>query len=232
SIYDSLGNKHDLTLEFKKVAQREWSWRITVPEPAEIIGGSVQRPNILEGGSVTFGPSGELLGINPSKIQFKPNNGASFPQNISLNFGRGGGYDGITSAGIESSANKTNADGYAAGQLTGFYFDKTGTMIGDFSNGVPLALAQVSVATFANYEGLQESGGNLYAESPNSGQPTIGPAGTGSRPNIEASKLEMSNADLSRGLSQLIIMQRGFQASSKSITTADQILNTLLGLKQ
>ena len=231
-IYDSLGNKHEFSIEFTKVASNQWDWRIIVPEPAEIIGASAQRPNILEGGSVTFGDRGEVLGFNPSTIQFKPNNGAAFPQSIDLDFGTNGGYDGLTSTAKESQANKVKGDGYASGMLQDFYFDATGTMIGKFDNGQNLALAQVAVATFANYEGLQESGSNLYSESPNSGQATIGTAGTGGRANIQASKLEMSNTDLSRGLTQLIVVQRGFQASSKSITTSDQILNTLLGLKQ
>ena len=231
-IYDSLGNKHEFSIEFTKVASNQWDWRIIVPEPAEIIGASAQRPNILEGGSVTFGEQGEILGFNPSTIQFKPNNGAAFPQSIDLDFGTSGGYDGLTSTAKESQANKVKGDGYASGMLQDFYFDATGTMIGKFDNGQNLALAQVAVATFANYEGLQESGSNLYSESPNSGQATIGTAGTGGRANIQASKLEMSNTDLSRGSTQLIVVQRGFQASSKSITTSDQILNTLLGLKQ
>ncbi|KPH52274.1 flagellar hook protein FlgE [Helicobacter pullorum] len=231
-IYDSLGNKHEFSIEFTKVASNQWDWRIIVPEPAEIIGASAQRPNILEGGNVTFGEQGEILGFNPSTIQFKPNNGAAFPQSIDLDFGTNGGYDGLTSTAKESQANKVKGDGYASGMLQDFYFDATGTMIGKFDNGQNLALAQVAVATFANYEGLQESGSNLYSESPNSGQATIGTAGTGGRANIQASKLEMSNTDLSRGLTQLIVVQRGFQASSKSITTSDQILNTLLGLKQ
>ncbi|TLD84556.1 flagellar hook protein FlgE [Helicobacter sp. MIT 11-5569] len=231
-IYDSLGNKHEFTMQFQKEGTSEWSFRIIVPEPAELIGSTAQRTNILEGGSITFGENGELLGVNPSTIQFKPNSGASSPQNIELNFGKGGGFDGITSTARESQAQKVNGDGYASGVLKEYYFDKTGTMIGSFDNGVHLALAQVAVATFANYEGLQESGSNLYAESANSGQATIGTAGTGGRADIAASKLEMSNADLSRGLTQLIVVQRGFQANSKSVTTADQILNTLLGLKQ
>ena len=231
-IYDSLGNKHEFSIEFTKVASNQWDWRIIVPEPAEIIGASAQRPNILEGGNVTFGDRGEVLGFNPSTIQFKPNNGAAFPQSIDLDFGTNGGYDGLTSTAKESQANKVKGDGYASGMLQDFYFDATGTMIGKFDNGQNLALAQVAVATFANYEGLQESGSNLYSESPNSGNATIGTAGTGGRANIQASKLEMSNTDLSRGLTQLIVVQRGFQASSKSITTSDQILNTLLGLKQ
>ncbi|MCL9821521.1 flagellar hook protein FlgE [Helicobacter sp. 14348-15] len=231
-IYDSLGNKHDFTIQFTKVAGNQWNWRIIVPEPAELIGGTAQRPNILEGGSVTFGEQGEILGFNPSTVQFKPNNGAAFPQSIDLDFGTSGGYDGLKSTAAESQATNIRGDGYTAGMLQDFYFDATGTMIGKFDNGQPLALAQVAVASFANYEGLQESGSNLFAESPNSGGPTIGTAGLGGRASIQASKLEMSNSDLSRGLTQLIVVQRGFQASSKSITTSDQILNTLLGLKQ
>ncbi|WP_276951284.1 flagellar hook protein FlgE [Helicobacter rodentium] len=231
-IFDSLGNKHEMQIEFTKVQGNQWNWRVTVPEPAELLGATAQRPNILEGGNVTFGEQGELLGFNPSTIQFKPNNGAKFPQAINLNFGSGGGYDGLTSTAKESEASKISGDGYASGMLKDFYFDATGTMIGVFDNGRNFALAQVAVATFANYEGLQEGGNNLYTESPNSGDPTFGAAGTGGRASIEASKLEMSNTDLSRGLTQLIVVQRGFQASSKSVTTSDQILNTLLQLKQ
>ena len=231
-IYDSLGNKHQFTMQFKKESDSEWSFRIVVPEPAELIGSSAQRPNILEGGSITFGENGELLGVNPSSVEFKPNTGAAFPQNIELNFGKGGGFDGITSTAKESYATNVNGDGYASGVLKGWSFDATGTLQGDFDNGKNLALAQVAIATFANYEGLQEAGSNLYIESANSGRATLGTAGTGGRAEIAASKLEMSNTDLSRGLTQLIVVQRGFQANSKSITTADQVLNTLLGLKQ
>lgn len=231
-IFDSLGNKHEFQIEYTKVQGNQWNWRVIVPEPAELLGATAQRPNILEGGNVTFGEQGELLGFNPSTIQFKPNNGAKFPQAINLNFGAGGGYDGLTSTAKESEAKKMIGDGYASGTLKDFYFDQTGTMIGVFDNGRNFALAQVAVATFANYEGLQGTENNLYAESPNSGDPTFGPAGTGGRANIQASKLEMSNADLSRGLTQLIVVQRGFQANSKSVTTSDQILNTLLQLKQ
>ena len=149
-----------------------------------------------------------------------------------MNFGKGGGFDGITSTAKESYATNVNGDGYASGVLKGWSFDATGTLQGDFDNGKNLALAQVAIATFANYEGLQEAGSNLYIESANSGRATLGTAGTGGRAEIAASKLEMSNTDLSRGLTQLIVVQRGFQANSKSITTADQVLNTLLGLKQ
>ena len=231
-VFDSLGNKHEMEFEFTKIGGNEWRWRAMLPEPAEFLGAPANRPNIFEGGNITFGENGAVTGFNPATIQFKPNNGASGPQSIDLKFGSAGGFTGFTSTAADSGAEKFIGDGYGSGSLQDFYFDKTGTMIGKFSNGQTLALAQVAIATFANYEGLQEAGSNLFSESPNSGDPTFGGAGANGRGDIAASKLEMSNADLSRGLTQLIVVQRGFQASSKSVTTSDQILNTLLGLKQ
>ena len=111
-------------------------------------------------------------------------------------------------------------------------FDSNGTLLGGFSNGKTLALAQVALANFANNAGLQAEGGNVFSATGNSGQAVIGAANTGRRGNVSGSKLEMSNVDLSRSLTQLIVVQRGFQANSKAVTTSDQVLNTLLNLKQ
>jgi len=111
-------------------------------------------------------------------------------------------------------------------------FDSVGSLLGSFSNGRTLALAQIALASFANNTGLQAEGGNIYSSTGNSGQAMIGAANTGRRGGVAGSKLEMSNVDLSRSLTQLIVVQRGFQANSKAVTTSDQILNTLLNLKQ
>ena len=111
-------------------------------------------------------------------------------------------------------------------------FDSNGALLGAFSNGKTLALAQVALANFANSAGLQAEGNNIFSETGNSGEPIVGAANTGRRGGVSGSKLEMSNVDLSRALTQLIVVQRGFQANSKAITTSDQILNTLLSLKQ
>ena len=88
------------------------------------------------------------------------------------------------------------------------------------------------MAKFTNNNALESDGGNAFIQTSNSGDPIIGQAAVGGRGFIQASALEMSNVDLSRSLTQLIIIQRGFQANSKTITTSDQILNTLLQLKQ
>ncbi|MBS5831213.1 MAG: flagellar hook-basal body complex protein, partial [Campylobacter concisus] len=93
-------------------------------------------------------------------------------------------------------------------------------------------LAQVALASFTNNEGLQSEGGNVFSQTANSGEAVIGAAGTGDKGTIAASKLEASNVDLSRALTDLIVIQRGFQANSKTITTSDEMLNTLLQLKQ
>jgi len=87
------------------------------------------------------------------------------------------------------------------------------------------------MAKFTNNGGLATEGGNIFVETANSGGPIIGTAATSGRGKITASALEGSNVDLSRALTQLIIIQRGFQANGKTITTSDQMLQTLIGLK-
>ncbi|MEO1954154.1 MAG: flagellar hook-basal body complex protein, partial [Campylobacterales bacterium] len=110
--------------------------------------------------------------------------------------------------------------------------DQSGTLVGSFSNGRSLGLAQVSMAKFTNNEGLSTEGGNLFNQTANSGEPIIGTAATSGRGFIQSSALEASNVDLSRSLTQLIIIQRGYQANGKTITTSDEMLQTLIGLKK
>lgn len=170
--------------------------------------------------------------MNPPVLQFDPKNGADTPQRIDLAFGKSGGFGGLTSVDKQSETFNINQDGYQSGDLVDVRFDSNGTLLGGFTNGRTLALAQVALANFSNNAGLQASGGNVFSASGNSGQPVIGAANTGRRGSVSGSKLEMSNVDLSRSLTQLIVVQRGFQANSKAVTTSDQVLNTLLQLKQ
>ncbi|WP_457595335.1 flagellar hook-basal body complex protein, partial [Hydrogenimonas sp.] len=132
----------------------------------------------------------------------------------------------------ESATAGISQDGFPGGDLVGIRIDQSGTLIGSFSNGRSFGLAQIAMAKFANNEGLMSDGGNIFIQSANSGDPIIGKANSGGRGFINSSSLEMSNVDLSRSLTQLIVVQRGFQANSKTITTSDQMLQTLLQLKQ
>lgn len=231
-VIDSLGTKHTIRFEFFKSGGAEWDFRAVLPEPSEFMGGSPTRPNIFEGGKLRFNNDGSLAGMNPPVLQFDPKNGAIAPQRIDLKFGAAGGFGGLTSVDKTSETYAINQDGYQAGDLMDVRFDSNGSLLGAFSNGRTIALAQVALANFSNNTGLQSEGGNVFSQTGNSGEANIGAANTGRRGSVSGSKLEMSNVDLSRSLTQLIVVQRGFQANSKAVTTSDQILNTLLSLKQ
>ena len=230
-IFDSLGSKHTLTLHFRKYHTSTnpndpttWKWYAEVPAPA-----TLDQPAF---GEIKFNPDGSLKSFNPPSLIFNPNNGANPGQAIQLDLGTLNKFDGITSFEAPSSTSGQTQDGYPGGDLQQLVVDQTGTIIGVFTNGRSYSLAQVAIAKFVNNEGLMNEGGALFSASPNSGDPIIGTAGTGGRGTIQPSSLEMSNVDLSRSLTQLIVIQRGFQANSKTITTSDEMLNTLLQLKR
>ena len=234
-VYDSLGSKHTVRLEFRKVETTsdggsKWNMIISVPEPG-VINDTGFPENILTG-YITFGSDGSLASSTPPSIRYTANNGSTPNQPISLDFGTAGQFDGMTSYDSQSNTSGISQDGFPGGDLAGIRVDETGTLIGSFTNGRSFGLAQVSMAKFTNNNALESDGGNTFIQTSNSGDPIIGQASVGGRGFIQASALEMSNVDLSRSLTQLIIVQRGFQANSKTITTSDQMLNTLLQLKQ
>ena len=234
-VYDSLGSKHTVRFEFSKTGYTtdggtEWSMIISVPEPGDINLGSY--PKNIVTGTISFNSDGSLATYSPTNLTYTANNGSTPNQNIELKFGTLGQFDGMTSFDAASNTSGISQDGYPGGDLAGIRVDETGTLIGSFTNGRSFGLAQVAMAKFTNNEGLESDGGNTFIQTSNSGDPIIGQAAVGGRGFIQASSLEMSNVDLSRSLTQLIVIQRGYQANSKTITTADQMLQTLLQLKQ
>jgi len=232
-IFDSLGSKHTLRMEFRKTALdtttgSTWSMTVTVPEPATI---DTVAPTFEKTGSIRFNNDGSLATYNPPNISFSGNNGSAPDQQVSLSFGTANAFDGMTSFDSRSSTSGISQDGFTGGDLVGIRIDQSGTLVGSFSNGRSFGLAQIGMAKFTNNEGLATEGGNVYIQTANSGDPIIGTAATAGRGFIQSSALEASNVDLSRALTQLIIIQRGFQANGKTITTSDQLLQTLIGLK-
>ncbi|EGK8008095.1 flagellar hook protein FlgE [Campylobacter lari] len=238
-IFDSLGTRHELTVQFTKQSKTadggaEWSIIISVPEPAEINFSGDGAPGNIVVGNLKFGNDGSLQSYTPNVLNFTGNNGSKPDQVIKLDFGTTGGFDGLTSYDKDSATTKQETDGYTGGNLKpdALRTDENGYIYGEFTNGKTLALAKVALATFPNNMGLEEMGNNLYKATANSGTATIGHAGEGGRGGLKGSAIEMSNVDLSRALTELIVIQRGYQANSKTITTSDQLLNTLLQLKQ
>ncbi|MBD3816988.1 MAG: flagellar hook-basal body complex protein, partial [Halothiobacillus sp.] len=232
-IFDSLGSKHTLRMEFRKVAVDSntgstWNMLVTVPSPATI---DTQYPYDQKAGSIRFNNDGSLATYNPPNISFSGNNGSAPDQQVNLSFGTANAFDGMTSFNAKSATSGISQDGYTGGDLVGIRIDQSGTLVGSFSNGRSFGLAQIGMAKFTNNEGLATEGGNVYIQTANSGDPIIGTAATAGRGFIQSSALEASNVDLSSALTQLIIIQRGYQANGKTITTSDQLLQTLIGLK-
>ncbi|EAJ9285262.1 flagellar hook protein FlgE [Campylobacter jejuni] len=237
-IYDSLGSKHTLEVQFVKQSTtqdggNEWQMIIRVPEPAEINTTGEGPTNIIVG-TARFNNDGSLSNYNPRTINFSPNNGAAPNQQIKLSFGTSGSNDGLVSSNSASTLTGQATDGYTSGNLKpdAIRVDDKGNILGEFTNGKTFAVAKIAMASVANNSGLEEIGGNLFKVTANSGAIVVGEAGTGGRGEMKTSALEMSNVDLSRSLTELIIIQRGYQANSKTISTSDQMLQTLIQLKQ
>ncbi|EPB1153316.1 flagellar hook protein FlgE [Campylobacter jejuni] len=237
-IYDSLGSKHTLEVQFVKQSTtqdggNEWQMIIRVPEPAEINTTGEGPTNIIVG-TARFNNDGSLANYSPKTINFSPNNGAAPNQQIKLSFGTSGSNDGLVSSNSASTLTGQATDGYTSGNLKpdAIRVDDKGNILGEFTNGKTFAVAKIAMASVANNSGLEEIGGNLFKVTANSGNIVVGEAGTGGRGEMKTSALEMSNVDLSRSLTELIIIQRGYQANSKTISTSDQMLQTLIQLKQ
>jgi flagellar hook protein FlgE len=237
-VFDSLGTKHTLRLDFRKTALNssggtEWVYEVSVPSPGDI-GGTINKNELknLDAGRISFTNTGALALATIPSLTYTANNGSAPNQTIDLNFGTINSFDGMTSFDNPSGTSGISQDGYPGGDLVGIRIDQSGTLVGSFSNGRSFGLAQIGMAKFSNNEGLVSDGGNVYLQSANSGDPIIGTAATAGRGFMQSSALEASNVDLSKSLTQLIIIQRGYQANGKTITTSDTLLETLIGLKR
>ena len=237
TVYDSLGNGHLTTVYFNKTAENSWDWHALV-DGSELTGGTEGILEECASGSITFNDSGALDTETIDTSDFDFNSGAQQNQSISLDFGAsittdsGNGLDGTTQFAAASATNFQDQDGYSSGSLQSISIDGEGIVSGMFSNGAAKNLYKVALASFKNDGGLTSVGGNMYAESKDSGLPIIGMANSAGFGNINSSSLELSNVDLSQEFVNLITIQRGFQANSKVITVGDEMLQDLVNLKR
>ena len=140
--------------------------------------------------------------------------------------------EGTTQVAGDSTTRKLSQDGGAAGELRDVTIDERGQIVGIFSIGENEVVGQVAMSDFAAPEGLERLGGNLWAATPDSGEPLVGPPGAGRLGAVVSGAVESSNVDMSHEFVKMIAYQRGFQASSKAITTGDQLLNDIINLKR
>jgi flagellar hook protein FlgE len=237
-VFDSLGNPHGVDIHYRKQADGVWEWHATT-DGANVDGGVAGTAVPVGTGTMTFDATGNLTDLAGDTITLDPV-GSPGPQTITLNMGDpinavppGTGAAGmVQQSTTASSMSFIGQDGFGAGDIAGVRIDDSGNVVGTFTNGQTRVLGQIAVAQFAAGDQLDRVGGNLYATSATSGDPNIGVAGTGGRGTIVAGALEQSNVDLSQEFIRMIVAQRAFQANSKTIQTADQLLQELIQVKR
>jgi len=223
SAYDSLGTP--VTINLTTVLESTSptggdTWRFYATSPDNLANSGA----VVGSGTLTYDSSGALVSSTGTQLSIdRTGSGAQSPLNINLNFA------GTTAlASTSSNLVMSTQDGEGIGSLTSFSVGGDGTITGQFSNGLTKKLGQVALANFNNPNGLTALGNNLYQTGPNSGTPLIGAATANGTGSVESGALEQSNVNLSKEFINLIIASTGFSASSKVISTSDQLLTQLL----
>ena len=257
-IYDSFGNEHLLSINFTKVPGVANSWQATVNVDADNADFTQTRiglgttDGVQNTFIVNFDNYGQLSSVTDSAGNISnetgeivlqssftvadanaDENGTPARQSFNINLGTIGSMKNtITQSASKSTTKAYSQDGYTLGYLDNYKIDSSGTITGVYSNGTNRVIGQIALATFSNDRGLEKAGDNTYVETNNSGQANIGESGVAGKGSLLAGALEMSNVDLSEQMTDMIVTQRGFQANSKTIQTADTLLETVLGLKR
>ena len=233
TVFDSQGNAHNMYVYYVKSANNKWDLYTQ--------DGSVANAATTKAAQMSFDTSGNLNGIynydaagvlsgtpnaNPAiNITTDALSGAT-PATFSLSF--------LNSMQQNTGANNvvsTTQNGYKPGDLVSYQINDDGTVVGNYSNEQKQVLGQIVLANFANNEGLQSEGDNVWSATQSSGVALLGTAGTGNFGTLTNGALEASNVDLSKELVNMIVAQRNYQSNAQTIKTQDQILNTLVNLR-
>jgi flagellar hook protein FlgE len=225
TVYDSLGNEHQVTVTYTKTDANTWTYAISSDDGT--VGGTST-------GTLTFGTSGALASSTTGDPAFTIT-GLTGADDLSISWdiydSSSSGYvtnGKLTQYSTDSAYTDNDQDGYAAGTLSSISISENGTVTALYSNEQTKDLYQIALAQFNNYDGLATKSGGLYSATSDSGNAIIGIPGTGSLGGLKTSSLESSNVDLSSQLANLITAERAYQACSKVFTTSDEILQTLI----
>ncbi len=244
NVYDTLGSPHTITLYFKKVSSNNWEWYASMSSEdldngiPDGINGTPQPMMVGGGGTLEFNPNGSLKSVTGNDdIYFNFAGGADLLQPIDINFGTsssegGSGLDGTTQYANASATFSQSQDGFPAGALSGVNVGRDGLISGVFSNGEIKPLAQLALAMFQSPWGLAKEGNNLWAETVESGNVSVGLPKTAGRGEIASNSLEQSNVDIATEFVRMIAAQRAYQANARMITTSDDLLQEVVNLKR
>ncbi len=228
-VYDSLGALQQAAVQFTRggvvgAPTNVWTWQVmdtTVTPPVAGTGT----------GTVTFDANGQIDAATPPTVTtaatIPGSAGSTTPIPVTLDFSK---MVQLTAA---TSATVTSQDGLAAGSVTDVFISPSdGGISLVYSNGLTEQIGQVALARFTNPSGLMQGEGTTFLAGLNSGDAQIGAAASGGRGAIASGSLEASNVDMAQEFTNMILAQRGFQASSRVITTSDEILQELVNLKR
>ena len=242
STVDSLGTSHTVQVNFKKTATANtWDYEVTIPGE-DLTAGTAGTPYVLQSGSMAFDSTGKL-------ISHTDTSGTSLPS-APITFSATGLTDGASNMNVSwslvsndpaqtplltqftqnSQYDAATQDGLPSGQITKVGMAAGGQLVASFSNGQTRPIAQLAMAKFVNNDALIGVGNNNFAASVLSSAPSIGTAGTKGIGQVISGALEGSNVDVASQFTNLITYQRGYQASSKVITTADQMLQDIMNI--
>ncbi|AIR61652.1 flagellar hook protein FlgE [Cedecea neteri] len=232
TVYDSQGNAHGMDVYYVKTADNTWQ----VYTKDSSVAGSTP----TSAGFMRFDNNGNLQGITANAADPIPNPN-TLPTSINVTTGVTNGATPATFAlSFQNSMQQntgsnnivaTNQNGYKPGDLVSYQINDDGTVVGNYSNEQTQLLGQIVLSNFANPEGLQSQGDNVWTASNSSGVALLGLAGTGNFGTLTSGALESSNVDLSKELVNMIVAQRNYQSNAQTIKTQDQILNTLVNLR-
>ncbi|MCC6220373.1 MAG: flagellar hook protein FlgE [Deltaproteobacteria bacterium] len=228
-VFDSLGAKHTATVFFYHTAPGTWT------ASTFIDGGE------LASGGAGAGTAGAAVQVGTVDLTFSSDGTRTAPVAPDLLMGAdwangatdssiGVYFDPFTQYASPSSISEISQDGSGAGNVVSLSFEGDGTLFALLDNGETSSMGTLALAAFANPEGLQRRGGSLYAESNSSGEAVLGTPQTGRFGAIEAGALELSTTDLASNFVKLISLQRGFQGSSRTITTVNDLLQELINI--
>lgn len=227
-IFDSLGAARTVAVGFLKTAPNTWQVEIYT-RPAGLA--PANAGGLVANGQITFDTSGRVSATtgtiaNQFNVAWAASTGAA-AQDVQFNFA-----NSLSQFATASGVTTVVADGVPPGNLSGLVVENNGTLTAQFSNGRSRALYQIPLATFLNPNGLLPDRGGVFRNTLESGLYNINEANAAGAGRIESTVLEASNVDLAAEFTSMIVTQRAYSASSKIITTADEMLEELLRIKR
>jgi len=229
-VYDSLGALQTASVVFTRggtpaAPTNTWNWQVMDTSVTPPVAGTGN-------GTITFDTNGQIDPLTPptvaTAVQIPGSVGATNPISpVTIDFSK------LTQLASAGSATVTSQDGLPAGTVSDVYISPNSGIVSlVYSNGLSEQVGQVALARFTNPAGLMKGEDTTFLAGLNSGDPQIGAASSGGCGSIASGYLEASNVDMAQEFTNMILAQRGFQASSKVITTSDEILQELVNLKR